>query len=428
MRSARLALLVALFSSVPLAAQSSIQAIVDQAEPSVFRLITELTNGTAFLVDQPNGLLVTNAHVTSGQREVTVRLDAGYKVAGTVVLEDRRRDIAVVRVNPAAVVGRQALRLDPGAADALRIGDPVIAMGYPISRALVTTTGIVSGRGSQLFMTDARVSPGSSGGPVLGLDGGVVGVVTFLTANSAGNGLGGAISPSIAKAAVEEATSNLEGAPPAVDSLPVMPSDHYPIEDLERAASAAEWPVEWYDISEGGPAGGFDVSLFTPALMVRIGGAEVDDLRYWALELGEYPPVVIVRFQPRLAPSVGSIVANLVLGALSGATNTYFPGVYDPVAMRRMDRLTVQRGPELITPIQVKRARTAVQGEPIEVVHIVLSADLFRPEPDGSWEPVIINVNDPELGPVPWVVPERTMRQVYQDFETYLLLRDASRF
>jgi hypothetical protein len=422
-----LVLVTTIQGSHPVAGQNPIQAIATRAEPAVFRLITELANATAFLVDQRNGLLVTNAHVTSGQRKVTVRLDASYKVAGTVVLEDRRRDIAVVRVNPGAVVGRQALRLDPGAADALRIGDPVIVMGYPLSRGVVTTAGIVSSMSSRLFMTDARVSQGSSGGPVLALDGNVVGVITFLAANPSGNGLGGAISPSIANAAVEGARSSLEGAPPDADSLPVMPSDQYPIEVLEQAASAPDWPVDLYDISEGGPAGGFDVGLFTPALMVRIGGAEVNDLRYWALEMGEYPPVVIARIQQRVAQSVRATVANILLGALGSATNTYFPGVYDPVALRRMSRVTVQKGAELITPIQIKRARTAVQSEPIEVVHVVLPADLFRPEADGSWESVIINVNDPELGPLPWVVQERTMRQVYQDFETYLLGRRGGR-
>lgn len=173
-----------------LSAQSTVD-IASRSSASIFRVMGEYGQGSGFLVDRENGLVLTNAHVTAGQEEVEVKLDPRYKVIGHVLLEDRRRDVAVVRISPEAVADRLALKLDAAAYSDVRVGAPLVVMGFPLNRGVVVTEGILSQKGEGIFITDAGVHPGNSGGPVLSESGAVLGVTTFLAASDVGGGLGG---------------------------------------------------------------------------------------------------------------------------------------------------------------------------------------------------------------------------------------------
>ena len=125
------------------------------------------------------GYILTNAHVVEGAADVTVVLDGGIRTFGRVVARDAERDIALVKIDRGQL---SALRF----ATAARIGEDVIALGYPFGTSglenMTISTGVVSAfqsfDGVNYVQTDAAVNTGNSGGPLLDMAGRVVGMNT----------------------------------------------------------------------------------------------------------------------------------------------------------------------------------------------------------------------------------------------------------
>ena len=142
-------------------------------------------NGSGFVVNAA-GLIVTSRHVVDVAESVEVWVPQHGRFAALLVGEDVAADLALLRlVDPPADL--QALPL--GDSDRLRAGDWIVAVGNPYGFAQTVTAGVVSFVGRHLPHSDlavtsdfvqisAPVNPGSSGGPVLGLDGSVVAVTT----------------------------------------------------------------------------------------------------------------------------------------------------------------------------------------------------------------------------------------------------------
>ncbi|MCB0106500.1 MAG: trypsin-like peptidase domain-containing protein [Caldilineaceae bacterium] len=143
--------------------------------------------GSGFIYDT-EGHIVTNNHVVDGAEEVTVVFSNGFWADAEVVATDPQADLAVIKVAPPAGMDWQPL---PIAAETLRVGHTVIAMGNPFGLEGTMTIGIVSaiGRGMpvgalgearytlpDIIQTDAAINPGNSGGPLINLAGEVVGV------------------------------------------------------------------------------------------------------------------------------------------------------------------------------------------------------------------------------------------------------------
>lgn len=140
------------------------------------RTASSARQGSGFLVD-PDGIILTNYHVIRDARAARVKLASGdvYERV-TVLAEDRRRDIAVLRI-----AGFELPTLQLGNSDSLRIGAPVVLVGSPLGLENTVSTGILSGRrqepeGFQLLQVTAPASQGSSGGAVLAADGRVIGI------------------------------------------------------------------------------------------------------------------------------------------------------------------------------------------------------------------------------------------------------------
>mgnify|MGYP006271670443 FL=1 len=159
----------------------------------------ERGQGSGFIFDA-NGLILTNAHVVDNSDKVTVGLQDGRRLEGTVVGLDPVTDLAVVRL-----VGSGPWPLAPlGNSDALQVGDWAIAVGNPFGLDNTVTLGIISNinrnasklgitdKRLELIQTDAAINPGNSGGPLLNADGEVVGINT-LVRSGPGAGLGFAI-------------------------------------------------------------------------------------------------------------------------------------------------------------------------------------------------------------------------------------------
>jgi serine protease Do len=153
--------------------------------------------GAGVIIDSA-GHILTNGHVVSGARKVTIKLPDQRSFAGRVVGTDPLTDVGVVRFDklPSGMV---AARL--GDSDKLRIGELAIAVGSPLGMDQTVTAGIISGVGQtgssfrfqsgervrKYIQTDAEINPGNSGGPLVNLEGEVIGINTLINVGPGGS-------------------------------------------------------------------------------------------------------------------------------------------------------------------------------------------------------------------------------------------------
>ena len=167
--------------------------IVSWMQTSVARIVTTAGSGSGFVYDS-SGLIATNAHVVDCCRNVTVILD-GKRHRATVMGRDDDMDLAIVRLNSGSDFDTVAM----GSARQVAVGDDAVALGFPLSSDLggdlTVTRGIISSQrkidGYEYFQTDAALNPGNSGGPLVNLDGEVIGMNT--SKHSAAEGVGFAL-------------------------------------------------------------------------------------------------------------------------------------------------------------------------------------------------------------------------------------------
>ncbi len=160
------------------------------------RVVKQTALGSGFLID-PEGHVVTNAHVVDGADTVRVRLADDREFPARVVGRDKKLDLAVLKLEGDGVKNLPATSL--GSSDALRVGEYVVAIGNPFGLGDTVTMGIVSAKGRAIgagpyddfIQTDASINPGNSGGPLFDLHGQVVGINTAINPN--GQGIGFAI-------------------------------------------------------------------------------------------------------------------------------------------------------------------------------------------------------------------------------------------
>jgi S1-C subfamily serine protease len=139
-------------------------------------------NGSGFIID-PAGIIVTNRHVIAGALDIKVIFHNGDRVSGRLVAIAPMTDLAVVKVD----VDR-ALPVLQWANSDLRVGDGVLAIGNPRGFGMSVSAGIVSALHRDIqdtpfddyIQTDAAINHGNSGGPLMNLNGDVVGVDSAL--------------------------------------------------------------------------------------------------------------------------------------------------------------------------------------------------------------------------------------------------------
>ncbi|HEY2779288.1 MAG TPA: Do family serine endopeptidase [Steroidobacteraceae bacterium] len=144
--------------------------------------------GSGFLISS-DGLVLTNAHVVDGAKEVTVKLADHREFKAKVLGADKTSDIAVLKID-----GHGLPAVTIGDSNKLGVGDYVLAIGEPFGLEETATAGIVSAKGRSLpgdgyvpfIQTDAAVNPGNSGGPLFDASGAVVGINAQIYSNSGG--------------------------------------------------------------------------------------------------------------------------------------------------------------------------------------------------------------------------------------------------
>jgi serine protease Do len=142
-------------------------------------------SGSGFVID-PAGFILTNYHVIEGADRVTVTLSDGRAERATVVGIDPAIDIALLKISTTEPLAVAPL----GRSDALRVGEWVCAIGNPLGYVHSVTVGVVSFLGRKVFdqsldaliQTDAAITFGNSGGPLINDRGEVVGMTTAVSA------------------------------------------------------------------------------------------------------------------------------------------------------------------------------------------------------------------------------------------------------
>ncbi len=152
--------------------------------------------GSGFVMEA-NGYIVTNDHVVDGASSVRVRFDDETEYDAEVIGTDTQTDLALLKIE-----AENLPTLPLGDSDALRVGEDVIAVGNPFGLGGTVTRGIVSavsrdinaGPYVDFIQTDAAINRGNSGGPLLNLDGEVIGVNSAIYSPNGGSvGVGFAI-------------------------------------------------------------------------------------------------------------------------------------------------------------------------------------------------------------------------------------------
>lgn len=250
-------IIILFFSGRPIqeqAAPPSLAQVVAEVMPAVVKIVNDDArsqgSGVIYKVDGSNGYVITNQHVVRGVDTVTVTVGNTTDYDGTVRGVDVARDLAVVRI--CCNAGFPSVEF--GDSEQLQIGDEVLAIGYPVDAFIpkiptdaqpkvivnpgevsaTVTRGIVSAvrydseNDRELLQTDAPVNPGNSGGPLFSLDGGVMGINTFILRNTEG------LNFAVLETTVQEQIPILEAGTSPGSSTPRLEFEFYPF--------AGPWP------------------------------------------------------------------------------------------------------------------------------------------------------------------------------------------
>lgn len=176
--------------------ENAITKIVDQSKPAVVSIAikkmelknnkpTETSGGGSGFFIRNDGYILTNEHVIRGAKEITVSLFNGSKYEASLVGGDQNTDIAVIKIDG----GEEFPVLEMADSSKVRVGQFAIAIGDPIGYKYTVTAGIVGGTDRcfheknnlyqyhrNYIQTDAWINPGSSGGPLLNIQGEVIGI------------------------------------------------------------------------------------------------------------------------------------------------------------------------------------------------------------------------------------------------------------
>ncbi|MCM3441906.1 S1C family serine protease [Metabacillus halosaccharovorans] len=161
-------------------------------------------SGVIYKKEGKNAFVVTNHHVIEGASQVEISLSDGTRVPAEILGSDALTDLAVLRVDSEKI--KKVAEF--GDSDAVKPGEPVIAIGNPLGLQFSgsVTQGIISGTeraipidengdgqvdwNAEVLQTDAAINPGNSGGALINLDGKVIGINSMKIAQSAVEGIG----------------------------------------------------------------------------------------------------------------------------------------------------------------------------------------------------------------------------------------------
>ncbi len=243
-------------------------------------------SGSGFII-RPDGHIVTNEHVIRGAREIMVNLPNGETYQASVVGADQVADIAVIKIN-----ARDLPTATLADSDHLRVGDWVMTIGNALALkgGPTVTLGIVSGlnrtirtEGNQefyaLIQTDATINDGNSGGPLVDMQGNVVGVNQALLREER---MGFAVSANVAKPLIDSLIEHGKVLRPAIG---FAGRDMTPAIANELNLRIDEGVLVTF-MSRGGPA--YGAGMRVGDIMTKMDGVPTPDVESWLNLLWSY--------------------------------------------------------------------------------------------------------------------------------------------
>jgi putative serine protease PepD len=192
-----------------LALQGAIVNVVQSVSPSVVQIQDQVGLGSGIVLDA-SGYIITNNHVVTGEKSLTVTTSDGSRYPAKLVGTSRSDDLAVIKVS-----GANLKAATFGDSSQLEVGDLAIAIGNPLGLRSSVTDGIVSAfrqdisEGSNgvtlpsVIQTSAAINPGNSGGALVDIQGRVIGIPTLAATDpelgGSAPGIGFAIPGNLAK-------------------------------------------------------------------------------------------------------------------------------------------------------------------------------------------------------------------------------------
>ncbi len=209
---------------------TDVSSVVDEVMPSIVSItntgtvsyyyysIPSESRGSGIIIGSNDEelLMVTNYHVVAENDTLTVSFYDGSEAEALVKGSDSSMDLAViaVRLDDISDSTMNAIRIARmGDSDALKVGEPAIAIGNALGYGQSVTTGVVSALNRELDMddikgtfiqTDAAINPGNSGGALLNINGEVIGINSSKIGGTKIEGMGYAIPISAARPIIEE--------------------------------------------------------------------------------------------------------------------------------------------------------------------------------------------------------------------------------
>lgn len=251
---------------------------------------------------RPDGYILTNNHVVESSEKITVTLDEKHKRSAHIVGIDPKTDLAVIKLDrdPKGFNGPYPT-LSFGNSDAIQVGDWAVAIGSPFGLNRTVTSGIISAKGraqmgildvEDFIQTDAAINPGSSGGPLLNIQGEIIGLNTAIFSEGGGNvGIGFAVPSAIAREVADQiiakghVTRGWIGI--AAQDLDSELARFFGVPEKRRAEESSPVGALVSDVAAGGP--GFDAHLEPGDVVLRFDHHKIESASQFKSLVGRSP-------------------------------------------------------------------------------------------------------------------------------------------
>lgn len=279
------------------------------------------SSGSGIVIAQNDSelLIVTNNHVVEGSKTLTVSFIDGENVQAQIKGTDSDMDLAIISIPLKEIKDdtlKQIKTATLGDSDALRVGEPTIAIGNALGYGQSVTTGIVSALNrtikdfdGKLIQTDAAINPGNSGGALLNANGEVIGINTAKVSADAVEGMGYAIPISDVADVLNELMNKQTRT-----KVPESQRGVIGIKGVTVDAEVAEWykmPEGVYvsEILKGGGAEAADLPV--GCVITEVDGNDVDTMEELQEELQYYRVGEMVEFTIEVASRGGYKEENI---------------------------------------------------------------------------------------------------------------------